>query len=74
MRPHTGKALSNHNSFSPSQSHETVPLKSGEKIYKYFPPDVLQEVVVLVEARLQLLNLTVTQGDSWAQTRTCCIT
>ncbi len=23
---HTGKALSNHESFSPSQSHETVPL------------------------------------------------
>jgi hypothetical protein len=26
----TGKALSNHESFSPSQSHETVPLKDLE--------------------------------------------
>jgi hypothetical protein len=26
---YTGKALSNHESFSPSQSHETVPLNRG---------------------------------------------
>jgi hypothetical protein len=33
--PYTDKALSTHVSFSPSQSHEIVPLKSSRPIAKY---------------------------------------
>ncbi len=32
---HTGKALSNHESFSPSQSHETVPLRPVRKFWTH---------------------------------------